>query len=82
MKGLWPNIEDYCIDPSNLLEELDRAGDQQSSSRADLVLLHQVGPRAGTDGCFERDGILNLLVLGQDVFVGGWLAEKSSENIE
>jgi hypothetical protein len=56
-----------------LLEELNGASDEQSSTRADPVFLEQVFPGTGSDGSLQLDCVLNFLVLGEHVVVGGGL---------
>lgn len=73
---------DQCVDTSDLLEELDGASDEKTTTRLHRVVLEQVAPLAAADGSLESDDVLNRLVLGEYIVVGFGLTLEPGQNGE
>lgn len=75
-------VVDDGIDTAELLEDLNRTGNEEAAARVDLVRAKDVFPGASIEFCLDADGIDDVSVEFEDVVFGGVMSFKTAEDLE
>ena len=75
-------VVDDGVDAAELLEDLDRAGDEEAAARVEGVGADDVFPAAGVEFGFDAHRLDNVGVQLEDVRLGGVVGLEAAQDVE